>query len=455
MTPRVNEVVCAVVLSAALISSAPAQENQDLKSLQEENAQLRNRVDNLENELSEIKKTLGKPAEPTTPAPVEFTDAQMARLKKLADSKKNPVLSAFDIELYGYVKLDLAHDSALTSVGNYARWVESAQGIKDHGQFSLTADQTRLDLKATGPAHGQMQSSALVEIDFYGGGEAANRPVPMMRLAYMNLEWPEEEFSILAGQAADVISPLWMPTLNYTVGWWQGDIGYRRPQLRLTKGFELAKDVEFKLEAAVTRDIGFDNAFTEDYSDTGQDASIPGLQGRASLTLPGFNNKPTTIGVSGHWAEEVVNNTITLANPQTVDSWSINLDLTVPITTWLSLTGEAYSGRDLFAYLGGIGQGFDTNLVRGIRDNGGWAAVTLKPTPKWQFNVGGGFDKVPKGDVPEATSRTFNSVIFGNAQYAFTSNFTLGYEMSYLRTEYEGQEDGEDVREQLSLIYKF
>ena len=454
MTPRIKHVVCAVVLSVSLVSRAPAQENKDAKTLEEENAQLRNRVEKLENELSEIKKMLGKPAEPKLEAPAEFTPAQVEQLKKLADSKKNPVLSAFDIELYGYVKLDLAHDSALTSEGNFARWVESEQGIKDHGEFSLTARQTRLDLKAAGPTVGGMHSSALIEADFYGGG-AENKNTPMMRLAYMNLEWPEEEFSILAGQAADVISPLTMPTLNYTVGWWQGDIGYRRPQLRLTKGFELAKDVQFKLEAAITRDIGFDNDFTEDYSDTGQDSSIPGLQGRASLTLPGFNSKPTTIGVSGHWAEELVNNTNTLANPQAVDSWSINLDLTVPITLWLSLSGEAFSGRDLDAYLGGIGQGYDTTLQKGIRSDGGWAALTLKPTPKWQFNAGGGFDKVPKADVSAADSRTFNSVIFGNAQYAFTPNFTLGYEMSYLRTEYKGEEDGDDWREQMSFIYKF
>ena len=146
-----------------------------------------------------------------------------------------------------------------------------------------------------------MHSGGLIEVDFYGGGDE-NKNLPMMRHAYMNLDWPEEQFSVLAGQTFDVISPLWMPTLNYTVGWWQGNIGYRRPQLRLTKGFELAKDVEFKLEAAATRDIGRANSFTASYSDTGQDSSIPGLQGRASLTFPGFNSKPTTIGVSGHWA---------------------------------------------------------------------------------------------------------------------------------------------------------
>ena len=46
-------------------------------------------------------------------------------------------------------------------------------------------------------------------------------------------------------------------------------------------------------------------------------------------------------------------------------------------------------------------------------------------------------------------------MIFGNAQYSFTPNFLLGLEVSELRTEYKGQDDGEDLREQLSFIYKF
>jgi hypothetical protein len=447
--------MCAVVLCVGMVCGVSAQDSNDLKALKEENAQLRNRVDKLENELSDIKKVLAKPVEQKVAAPTEFTEAEITRLKQLADSKKKPVTSGVDFELYGYVKLDAAHDSERASVGNYTRWVESEQLGKENDQFSMTAKQTRLGLKATGPMLGKMQSGALVEVDFYGGGEAENKPVPMMRHAYMTLDWPEERFSILAGQTFDVISPLWMPTLNYTVGWWQGNIGYRRPQIRLTDGFELAKDVEFKLEAAATRDIGRTNSFTGSYSDTGQDSSVPGFQGRASLTFPGFNSKPTTIGVSGHWAEEEINHTNTFANPKSINSWSVNLDLTVPITTWLSLTGEAYSGQDIDAYLGGIGQGYDTTRGKEIRSDGGWAALTLKPTPKWLLNVGGGFDQVPRADVSAATARIFNSVIFGNAQYAFTPNFTLGLEMSFLRTEYKGQDDGKDLREQLSFIYKF
>jgi len=441
-----------------MVCGVSAQDAKDLSTiltLREENAKLRNRVDALESEIAGIKQMLGKPTEQKTAAPSEFTEAEVTRLKQLADSKKKPVTSGLDFELYGYVKLDAAHDSERTSVGNYSRWVESEQPGKQNNQFSMTAKETRLGLRIKGPDAGPVKTSARIEADFYGGGEAENKPVPMMRHAYMTAEWPEERFSVLAGQTSDVISPLWMPTLNYTVGWWEGNIGYRRPQIRVTKGFELAKNVEFKLEAAATRDIGRTNGFTASYSDTGQDSSIPGLQGRASLTFPGFDSKPTMVGVSGHWVEEEINHTNTFANSKSIDSWSVNLDLTVPITTWLSLTGEAYTGQDLDSYLGGIGQGYDTTLGKAIRSSGGWAAVTLKPTPKWQFNVGGGFDEVPKGDVSAAAARTFNGVIFGNAQYSFTPNFILGYEMSFLRTEYKGQDNGEDLRELLSFIYKF
>ena len=103
-----------------------------------------------------------------------------------------------------------------------------------------------------GPKGEDIQTGGRVEIDFYGGG-AENKSNPMMRHAYLNLDWPKDKFSILAGQTSDVISPLFPDTLNYTVGWWVGNIGYRRPQIRLTKSYTLDKDMELKLEGALAQ----------------------------------------------------------------------------------------------------------------------------------------------------------------------------------------------------------
>ena len=54
MALRVNQAACIVVLSVSMVCGASAQDNNDLKALQEENAKLRNRVDTLESEIAGI-----------------------------------------------------------------------------------------------------------------------------------------------------------------------------------------------------------------------------------------------------------------------------------------------------------------------------------------------------------------------------------------------------------------
>jgi hypothetical protein len=34
--------------------------------------------------------------------------------------------------------------------------------------------------------------------------------------------------------------------------WWRGNVGYRRPQIRLTRTASLASDVELKIDAGIT-----------------------------------------------------------------------------------------------------------------------------------------------------------------------------------------------------------
>jgi hypothetical protein len=94
----------------------------------------------------------------------------------------------------------------------------------------MTANETRLGAKIKGPNVDGMEISGRVETDFYGGGAAENKPNLMMRHAYIELGWPHEKFSILAGQTSDVISPLVPTTLNYSVCWWVGNMA-GRPQI--------------------------------------------------------------------------------------------------------------------------------------------------------------------------------------------------------------------------------
>jgi hypothetical protein len=421
---------------AFLGSPLRAEQVPDLRTLQNDNAQLRERLNRVESELAQIRALLGERA----PTPV---------------TGKKPITSALDLELYGYIKLDAAYDNSRTSVGNYARWAESEVVRRNDDQFSMTANQTRLGLRLKGPDMPNVKTTGLLEIDFYGAGAAENKPEPMLRHAYVTALWPDYHFSLLAGQTSDIISPLFMPTINYTVGWWQGNIGYRRPQVRLTEELALTKTSTLKLDLGGTRTITDRKFFFTGSTDpaSGDDAGFPTFQGRLGLTFPAGAGKPAAIGVSGHWGEEEQHET-KAGGDRRVDSWSVNLDAKIPVTKWLMLQGEAFLGENLDGYLGGIGQGFNTNNLHAVRTHGGWVAATLEPSPKWQFNLGAGCEDTRNSDLSDAM-RSFNGVIFGNGQYFITPHLSLGLEVSYLHTDYKNQADGDNWREQFTVIYKF
>ena len=457
----------------AVSSIGFAQTGGGMAAMKQENAQLRDRVDKLEGELSEIKKMLqemhkhmGAEAKPTaatpvaaTPAPEsvampQLTQEEVKSLKKLAVKDRFPVMSKLGIELYGYVKLDASYDTSQTAIGEYARWVQSEATERNDHQFSMTARQTRIGAKIRGPEAVGAQSSGVVEVDFYRG-DGENHNMPRMRHAYMKLDWPDQRVSILAGQTWDVISPLYFPTVNFTVGWWQGNIGHRRPQVRLTKGFALGDKSELKFEAAAVRSItNRSSLFTPGFEDTGEDAAFPTLQGRTSVSFPFIPGaKPATIGASGHWGEEEWDQDASGHNRNYI-TWSTNVDVEVPVADWLTLQGEAFVGENLDLYFGGVGQGLNTTQGREVRAHGGWAAASLGPFADWRFNLGGGFDNPRDSDL-NAGGRGLNRVLFGNVWYTINKSASVGLEVSQLHTSYKDQRDSESTRAQLAFLYKF
>ncbi len=120
---------------------------------------------------------------------------------------------------------------------------------RNDDEFNLTANQTRLGFKIAGPASETMKASGKIEFDLFGNYASENKAKLQMRHAYMTLLWPQTDLSLIVGQTWDVISPLNPNTLNYSVLWDVGNVGYRRPQIRLTKGLPLNDKVSVKLRA--------------------------------------------------------------------------------------------------------------------------------------------------------------------------------------------------------------
>jgi hypothetical protein len=401
-----------IILAIVFLTAAGVCRADSGVDLVKENAELKKRVDKLEKELEELKKMVmkqgegaglakeeAKPVQPVAAPQAEQKPTTMPQLseadmQKILDAvqketaKKKMVWSDLDIQIYGTLRLDASYDSAQVEPGNYIKWVKRETVNNEDNQFDMTANQTRLGLRVNGPDDGQIRTSGQLEIDFYGSGGGENTANPRMRHAYMKVEWPAERFEILAGQTWDVVSPLNPYTLNDTVLWYAGNIGYRRPQLRLTKSYAMGNDVDLKLEGAAARTIGRRDSSTS--IDSGANAGYPSLQARTSVMFPWFGPKPTTVGVSGHWAREEYDPSASPAHPQRkFESWSANLDLAQPIYKWLTLKGEMFTGLNLDAYAGGIGQGV-RNTASGydkeIASSGGWAAFELGPWDKtiWQ-----------------------------------------------------------------------
>lgn len=384
-----------------------------------------------------------------------LTTTEVGKLRKMLEleQKKKAVWSGLDIQLYGMLKVDASYDSDRTNPGNYVLYVDSLPNNKNDDEFNLTANQTRLGMKIAGPDDSVVKTSGLVEVDFYGNYAEENKAKLQMRHAWMKMDWPEDKFSILAGQTTDTISPLAPDTLNYTVLWDSGNIGYRRPQVRLTKGFAVAKDTELQLEGAAARTIGRSSTMGSVTSESGEDAGYPTAQGRVSLTFPGLGYKPTTVGFSGHYGREEYDTALTGANKK-FESWSANLDVTQPINKWLTVKGELFNGLNLNTYLGGVGQGVNTTNNKEISAKGGWIAASLGPWDSWRFNTGVGIDEADRDDLSNG-SRTLNRSIFGNVLYSVNKNAEVGVEVSHWRTAYKNSDDMDDLRVQTSFIQKF
>jgi len=412
----------------------------DSEDLARENAELKRKVEKLDKDMEELRKIVIPQA--------ETTGSQSPKI----------VWSDLDIQLYGYLKLDAAYDSSRINNGNYAQWVEQENNNKDDDQFNMTANQSRFGVKINGPDGEAMNTSGLVEVDFYGSDAAENKAQLMMRHAYMKLDWPESRFNIIAGQTSDVISPLFPSTLNYSVGWWTGNIGYRRPQIRLTKELGFVTGGFLKLEGALTRTIGRDNIYMEGTTDSGEDAGFPTFQGRASMTLPMLGAQEATIGLSGHWGEEEYDIAVSGREKEFM-TWSLNLDYTQPICSKVQINAELFTGENLNAYLGGIGQGVITDTTKPnhyeeIGSKGGWIAAGLGPWDNKRFNVGFAMDDVDRSNVNDG-DRTLNRSVFGNVYCSLNKQTDVAFEISHWRTEYRGPGDGDSLRVQTALIYKF
>jgi hypothetical protein len=400
----------------------------------------------------------GFPAEQTTALPVapEFMtrDEVSAEIKNSCWTKGN-----FRITPYGTLWGNMAYDSQRAKVGEYCLWIESPSMHFQEPDYSVDARSTRLGLDLIGPGIPCLHDAKItgkVEVDFQGIFVTRNKPGLLLRHAYF--EAKDDEFRLLIGQTWDVISPLYIPTLNYTAGSAVGNLAYRRAQFRAERYQAFSDNSMLTLQGSLNA-----NVVTDFVGETETSADIgpyPDVQARAAITLgqrTGPDAMPIVFGISGHCGEQdfdfrsASNTDLGVERP----TWSVNADVYIPITARLGFQAEFFTGENLSNYMGGILQGVDRNTHRGIHATGGWADIWFKWLPNLCSHTGYALDDPANNDITTATGRTYNQMIFANMLYDATENLQVGMEVDVWRTFYKALEPGEAVRLECAVKYRF
>lgn len=366
----------------------------------------------------------------------------------------------FTITPYGYLWGNMVFETSRTfsPTRSYAAWVLSQDQQGDR-VFLIDGRNTRLGIDVGGPQLALFncaKTGGKVEFDFQGDfSNTINRGGILLRHAYV--EAKNSQYRLLLGQTWDVISPLNPTTTMYSVYWWLGNIGYRRPQLRYERYLAYSDTTLLTLQGSLNANILSDFDSNDDIRR--EAGGWPTIEGRSAWTLGqrGKGCKPVVVGVSGHIGEVGFDR---FAGGTLIDddvrrrTWSVNIDLKLPITNRFGFTGELYCGETLGSFLGGISQSINPITLEPVRTQGGWGELYYYWTGRLHSHVAYGLDDPFDQDIAVG-GRTYNQFYFANIMYDVTKKFRLGVEVGTLKTLYNGLRAGNATRFELMARYGF
>ncbi len=369
---------------------------------------------------------------------------------KLASYRKQEgwSIGEFQFLVYGTFATNLSYSTSRTNTGPFTLFVFSEE---THGEedFSIDSRRSRFGMDVSGPKIPSLQnaqSHGRLEFDLHGSFVTENRATVLLRHAYWEVR--NDNFRLLVGQTWDIISPLNPGTLNYSVGWIAGNIGYRRAQFRAERYLSLHDQATLTLQASLNQDIVTD--FTADPGVRRESAGWPVIEGRVAVTMGDKNEtgQAPELGFSGHIGETGFDFLTTGPPPLNLPpvddarfkTWSFNTDLRLPLNERWGVNAEFFTGANLSTMLGGIGQGVCPCVRRSIRSTGGWVDLWHDWTPRLHSHTGFGIDD--PNDDDSLFGRTYNQFIFANFTYDITDHWVTGFEVTDWKTLYQEKRTG-------------
>ena len=362
------------------------------------------------------------------------------------------------VVIYGTALLNTFYNTSLNNIQDVPLFA-GKQGTDPTGgdkNFGMTARQTRLGLRYTGPKLASARLSGQVEIDMFGGNatfpNSVGFDVPRLRLAYGRADW--KTFSLVAGQDYSVFAPL-NPTsfAGYSIPDMaaSGNLWIRSPQIRA----EWHKEKLLFQIAAADPNVGdYPSTFsTVRVAGIGERGRFPGVDSRASYT-----SGPLALGLSGHYSHGKNAGAVGTANFQTeVNSWGIAGDYSIPLTSVFILTGEAYTGRALGIFSSALGESVTavrTPGQHGVSSRGGWIQLQANWTKRWQNNAAYGIDAINAHELPVG-ARDKTQTYMGNLVYKWSPSVSLAWEWKRFLTNYLNQRGFDEKGDHVNMAVAF
>jgi hypothetical protein len=300
-----------------------------------------------------------------------FAAAAALLLSRAASADTPPVTTApqpalpggVKASLYGFVELDLIHDSTQSfgeAIGSNTM-ARPGTLAGDNPRTQLSARDSRLGLALLSPMYGRVRTSALIELDFFGNQpsnatEDLSIVAAAVRLRHAWVKFETPVLDVLAGQTHDLFAWGGFGFYPNTVAFLgvPGEIYHRDPQLRLSKVVS-GSYVTFEAAAAAVRPAQRDGEYPDGQGGL-RLAFEKWLGGSAQGASPS-KAMPASLGVSGVYRRfRVPAFTATVANPNETFGWGAAANLFLPIIAasadgdvgnTLSVTAEATMGTGI------------------------------------------------------------------------------------------------------------
>ena len=456
--------ICAVVFSFWLAVPALPQTAvtngdilQRLDQLEKENHELLEQIKELRQTVEAANQqakersaqTAAQPtAAPASPAAAERTaereEISEHRIEELAQTKVE-ASQRYPLRLTGIVLFNAFTNGAYNGGAQDPTVAAATSSARNSG---ATLRQTVLGLTYHGPRTflGGTVSGSLY-MDFFGGSADSLNHLVRLRLATIQLDWPNTTFAV--GQDKPLVSrrePNSFAQVDVSPLTAAGNPWLWRPQARIEQRFHLSEKTTLTAEAGVfqTKETTSQSSYVA--SET--EGTRPALETRLNVKHEFAEGRVLEVAPVFHTSTSHILG-------KSIPSRLYGVDWLVKPIPQLELTGMLFRGQN-FANLGALGGTTVTPdyEVFAIHGSGGWAQLRYLATSKLSFDFYGGQQDDRNRDVA-ARGIGKNQYYAMNAMYLLAPNVVAAFEVGQARTMYLGLGDRLNNHYDLALAYLF